>query len=172
MYSRPKFSLKKDQVIQTLEVISLLIVLITTGITLIYYSQLPEIIPIHFNAHGVVDGYGSKYMIWILVIMIIVSFFGMRQFSKYPHLFNYPVKITEDNAKFQYKLAQRLMAIINVCVSLLMSYLIVITLLNSMNIITDSGNYFLPVTIGIIFTPIIIYFIVAIKYNPNAANSK
>lgn len=41
-----------------------MIVLVTMS-----YSQLPEIIPIHFNSAGEADGFGSKYIIWLLPLL-------------------------------------------------------------------------------------------------------
>lgn len=42
------------------------------------YGQLPDRIPTHFNGSGVVDGYGSKLMIWLLPIIALASYVVIR----------------------------------------------------------------------------------------------
>lgn len=42
---------------------------------IISYDKLPETIPTHYNAQGVIDGYGNKSSIWML--MLSFCYFGI-----------------------------------------------------------------------------------------------
>jgi uncharacterized membrane protein len=39
------------------------------AVTIVSYPNLPETIPMHYNAAGEVDGYGEKHNIWTLPIV-------------------------------------------------------------------------------------------------------
>jgi uncharacterized membrane protein len=92
-------------------------------IILVYYwPGLPEQIPSHFNSDGEVDGYSSKYIL-ILLPMVGTATWGLIQFfGNKPHLYNFPVKITEENRIVQYKLAKRLLTILNASTAMMLLY--------------------------------------------------
>ncbi len=76
----------------------------------IHFRSLPETIPVHFNALGEVDGWGSRATIWFLpgiglFTTLLVLF--VPQYTK--NMINYPVKITEENREKQYQLVLHFM---------------------------------------------------------------
>ena len=75
----------------------------------IVIASLPDTIPIHFNLKGTPDGYGKKLNLLITPLVSTVIYIGMTIINRYPHLFNYPVKINEKNAVEQYLLATALL---------------------------------------------------------------
>ncbi len=77
-------------------------------IALFAYDSLPEQIPSHINANGEVDNYSSKQFIWGLPIIALFLYILLTVINKSPHLFNYPVKVTTENAAQQYGIAVRL----------------------------------------------------------------
>ncbi|RZL52579.1 MAG: DUF1648 domain-containing protein, partial [Pedobacter sp.] len=69
MESRPKIKLvltKWDKVLESVCITLLIILWITI---LVSYAQLPDTIPIHYNALGKGDGYGNKTSILFLPIV-------------------------------------------------------------------------------------------------------
>lgn len=60
-----------------LELICCAILLGMFSATIISYGNLPEIIPTHYNAQGVVDDYGSKYHIFLLPFISLVLYIAM-----------------------------------------------------------------------------------------------
>jgi uncharacterized membrane protein len=42
-----------------------LMILAMAGVTAYYYPSLPEIIPVHWNAAGQVNGYGGRWQLWL-----------------------------------------------------------------------------------------------------------
>ena len=69
------------------------------------YPELPDRIPIHFNAAGEADGWGKRGMIWTLPL---IALFTVGLVLSVPYFnqkyVNYPVKITEENQEKQYRL--------------------------------------------------------------------
>jgi uncharacterized membrane protein len=89
---------------------------------IISYTSLPDIIPTHINFKGEVDGTGSKNTIWFLMAVTTVITIGMHILTKFPHLHNYMVEITAENAEHNYQLSSRMLRYVNLLTLLLLAY--------------------------------------------------
>lgn len=135
---RPKIKLKKNQTQKMLEIITFLCVAFCFVYPAIYYSVLPEQVPMHFNYKGEVDNYGSKNSVFVLGIIGAITAFGLYKLNQYPHIFNYPVKITPENVEKQYRDAVKMLSYVNLLIAILfaiISYQVV-------NIALENGNQF------------------------------
>ena len=70
----------------------------------IIYNRLPEIIPSHINVRGEFDGYGNKDGFYALPLSGLLIYIGLSIMQRYPHAFNYPIGVTEDNYHKLYSL--------------------------------------------------------------------
>ena len=61
------------------------------------YCSLPDRIPIHYGVNGVVDGYGAKSMIWVLVAMAWILVGIVSAVEQFPRFWNVPFKVTKEN---------------------------------------------------------------------------
>ena len=61
------------------------------------YGSLPDRIPIHYGADGVIDGYGAKSMIWVLVAMAWIEVGIVSAVEQFPGFWNVPFKVTKEN---------------------------------------------------------------------------
>ena len=125
---------------------------------LIHYSELPDQIPIHFNAQGEPDAYGSKESYFITLIISTILFAGLTVLNKYPHLFNYMKKITEENALKHYTAAMRTVRMLKLIIVLIFG---TVTYLQTMD---DGYNvslsvWFMPVMLACLFGPLVYYII-------------
>lgn len=126
-------------------------------LTFYYYFNLPEIIPIHFNAAGEVDEHGNKITIFILPFIGTFLYAGLSILNNYPEIFNYPVTITEDNAEKHYTLATRFLRLLNILMVALFLLIGFATFwaasgneLNSLFIIIPSFLFTIPIIIYIV----------------------
>ncbi|MBY7144140.1 DUF1648 domain-containing protein [Virgibacillus sp. NKC19-3] len=87
------------------------------------YSQLPDEVPIHFNAAGEADNWGGKGAIFTLPLISIPMFMVLFFLGKAPHVHNYPVKVTKGNAPKLYRESRLLLATINVEVAVIFTFL-------------------------------------------------
>ncbi len=89
------------------------------------YQSLADSIPTHFNGRGEVDGYGSKVMLWVLPVLNLGLFYflGLAAKSDF-RWFNYPVKITEENAAIQHAISLELVATMRAVLCLMIAYLV------------------------------------------------
>ncbi|WP_042142600.1 DUF1648 domain-containing protein [Paucisalibacillus sp. EB02] len=111
--AHPKIKVEASTYEKTFNFLSVLIIIGTFGYTFYMFSSLPDQIPTHFNGAGEADGWGSKTTVIFLPVLVILLFIGIYILSKFPHIFNYPIKVTEENASRVYQIARQLVAIIN-----------------------------------------------------------
>ena len=163
MNKRPRIKLQLNQTDKILEVVGWVSVFGIWALPLINYFDLPEIIPIHFNGAGKADGFGNKTHIFILPIISTLLFIGLTTLNKHPHMFNYPSQITKENAVHQYTNATRMMRVLKLVIVVLFG-LIVFRKIQIVNGHADGlGTWFLPLTMGMIFIPMLYFLIKSLK---------
>ena len=98
---------------RSLELLSLAALAFLAGATVAAFSgsvPLPARIPIHFNAAGTPDGWGSARMLWLLPAVSTALYLLMTWVSRYPEAFNYPVRVTPRNQEQLQQLALGMIA--------------------------------------------------------------
>ena len=73
-----------------------------------YWTALPPVVPTHFGITGMPDAWGSKWLELLPLALGTVLYGGLTIMGRYPHLFNYPWPITQENAPQHYQLARTL----------------------------------------------------------------
>lgn len=130
---------------------------------LMHYPKLPDTIATHFNALGEADGYGGKASLFALPAISTIMFAGITILSRFPRVFNYPVKITPENALRQYTLAVRLLRILKLAVVIMFGVIAMKTVQNAGDSGSGPGLWFLPFVLGITFVPLFTYIYLASK---------
>lgn len=157
MTDRPKIKLHHSRVDTLTEITGWLLVIVVWTLTISAYSTLPETIPIHFNGSGHVDGSGNKAMVWTLPIMGTILFTGLTILNDHPHRFNYPVPLTHENASTQYTRATRLIRYLKLVIIVIFTILTNRTIQTATGAGDGLGPWFLPLTLGLIFIPLLGY---------------
>lgn len=159
--NRPRLKPETGPLDWLLEISALLILLCFLGYFIYHYPLLPRIIPAHFNASGDVDEYSQKTTLWMLPVISVFIYLLLSFISMLPHTFNYPGKITPQNAQRQYNMAVRLIRYLKMLIPALFFY----TYHSIVRVVchkTDGlGPLFLTVFLTLIFCPVIIYLIAA-----------
>jgi uncharacterized membrane protein len=158
---RPKIRIWLTLFDLIIEIAGLVAVLAIWILLLATYSRLPDVIPIHFNSLGQVDNFGEKSEIFMIPAIATVLFVGMTILSRFPHVFNYPVKITENNAFMQYRNAARMIRCLNLSIVLVFEYIVLHTVLNTGKSI---GIWFAPFSLALIFVPVIYFMVKSFIY--------
>ena len=159
MEARPKMKINLTHLDKVLEISGIILLIIMWTLAAFNCYQSLETVPIHFNLSGQPDSYGSKVTLLLLPIIPTVIYFGMTQLNKYPHIFNYMTKITEENAKQQYTIATRMIRILKASVVLIFTIDILSALLMTFGMVDGLSAWSFPVTILILAVPTI-YLIV------------
>jgi uncharacterized membrane protein len=108
---------------KALKVLSVLLMAMLFGYIFYIWNDLPEKVPTHFNTTGRVDRWGGKGSLWMLPIIGLLLFMILSSLERFPHIFNYPVTITEENAPKLYLEARRMLVILNFEITFFLSYI-------------------------------------------------
>lgn len=153
---RPKIQLQLQSFDYVLEVIAGLGVMALMGLAVFYYNQLPEQIPRHYDFAGRPDALGGKMILWLLPTLGLIIYGLLTFMNRIPHLFNYPMKITAENAATQYFMATRLIRVLKAFIMLLFAYLVWRTIGIAQNEASGLGAWLLPVVVlvnlGLVFS--------------------
>jgi uncharacterized membrane protein len=147
-----------DIVLEGLAAVAIIYMLVQLIMT---WPTLPEQVPTHFNSSGLTDDWGSKSSMLILPMVALVMYVGLTVLSRFPHIFNFPVPLTEHNAVRQYHLAKSLLSFIKLDVLAIFLYIQSFTIRTAMGEAAGLGIWFIGYTMGGTFIPIIIYFVLA-----------
>ena len=157
--NKPKIKLIRTPLDWIFELLAFLFLLIQIVIPIVYYNQLHETVPTHFNGVGQADGFGSRSTLWILPITSLFMYLLMTVVESFPHIYNYPVEITPENATVQYRIATRLIRILKTVILMIFSFITYQTIKTATGAASGLGKAFLPVFLLLTFGVIIVYFI-------------
>ena len=163
MNSRPKIKVPLTKTDKFTEKLSLLLLFFIWAFTIFSYVKLPEIVPIHFDASGRPDSYGSKWTLFVLPLVASILYAGMSYLNKYPWIFNYMVQITEKNAESQYSAATRMIRVLKCSMMLIFGIIALYSYWTANGESDVAGWWFLPLILGIIFIPLIYLFVKSSK---------
>jgi len=158
MQERPRLKIELTISDKIFEFVGWLLVILVWGLTIMNYSNLPNTIPTHYNALGQADAFGGKASILLLPIVATVLFIGITIINKFPHIFNYPINITKDNALRQYTNATRLLRYFKLIIVFIFGLVSYQSIRHANEQIYGLGPWFLPLIMLLIFVPLI-YFI-------------
>jgi uncharacterized membrane protein len=118
-FQQPKITIEKTSNEKVLDILAFGTVAGIWLMTLLRYPALPERIPIHFDGSGAINGWGNKSTIFLLPVIatFIVVLLGYAR--KHPEWYNYPIKVTPENAQALYMGTNRMLSWINYIVILL-----------------------------------------------------
>ena len=103
------------------------------------WSALPNDVPIHFNAAGEVDRWGSKWWILFLPIITTLLYIFMEVIERNPHTHNYPAHLTEQNAAQFYKESCRVMNLTKNIATMMLAYIAVRSVLVALEKVQGLG---------------------------------
>ena len=155
---RPKIKVNFEGFDIVLELISIAVLILMWIYVIIEYPDLPETVASHFNGKGEVDGYSSKTYMWFLPIISTVLYIGLFVLNKYPHIHNYMVNITEENALKNYRFSTRIVRITNTLVVIMFAYIIYYIVQSAKENEIQLSSWFLPIVIiSSLLLPLVIF---------------
>jgi len=160
---RPKNKVQLTNTDKLVEILGWLLIGAIWVLTITHYSNLPDTIPTHFNGAGEADGFGRKASIIGLPVIATLLFIGLTLLNRFPHVFNYPTVITQDNALRQYTLATRMLRYLKLVLILVFGGIEFMTIQNATGKAAGLGAWFLPLTLVLIFIPLIYFLINSFK---------
>jgi uncharacterized membrane protein len=161
--SQPKIKISLTYIDWLTELTSFVMLVILVSLPLIYRNSLPERIPVHFDINGVANGFGTRSSLWILPLTGVFTYLLLTIVSRFPEIYNFPVKITEVNALVQYRLATRFIRLLKTVILVLFLFLCYKTISLAMGKTSGLGKAFLPVFLILTFGSVIFYLVYALN---------
>ena len=121
------------------------------------YSYLPDSVPIHFNTQGMPDDYGEKSTLLLLPIIGTFAYVLLTILNKFPHIFNFPNEITEENAPKMYKIATTMMRLIKLTTTGILTIIIYLAIQTALGNAEGLGSNFIIIS-SIAFIVPLAYF--------------
>ena len=149
--NRPVIKIPLSFLEKTLEWISSGVILYVFYMTLNSWADLPNRIPTHYGFSGQADAWGSKGTLLALPVVMVVFYVLLGVLSRFPHVFNYPVPITVENAGTQYQNARTMLSWLKVEVLGIFAYLEWCIIETALRKTQDLGWLFLPVSLIAVF---------------------
>lgn len=158
-YQRPIFLIPLSPQAQMLNWIAIAGLVALFAIAIHAWFALPETIPIHFGFDGKANGWGSKNFLWLFPIVSLLIYGMLTFINKYPHTFNYAVRITEENALRQYQIGCSMLNWLKTEMIWLFAYIEWQIFSLATTEIPNLGIWFIPVSLIVIFGTIAYWLI-------------
>ena len=144
-----------QKILLYLSVLSLIVPLIYIVAT---WTSIPDQIPTHFNASGEADAWNSKTSVIVLIVVQVFIFILMLFSLLFPQIWNFPVKLTQNNAEAAYRYTRSMLCWMTLGINAMFSYINIQSCRGA-----SLGVFFLPVTLGAIAFILIFYMIRVIR---------
>lgn len=95
-------------------------------------------------------------MIWILPAIGFILYVGLTVLNMFPHVFNYPVKITEENAEKQYNIATQAIRVLKVLIAFMFAYITYTSVKTALGVRNGLDLIFMFIMIGLIMATVIL----------------
>lgn len=148
---RPKIELQPSRLDRQLDLFAMVGLILLIVLPVYFYGELPDTIPSHYGSNGEADGFSKKATLWILPIIGGLMFLGLFKLKKYPHLFNYPQPITEDNAERMYQNGVRMLRCLNAIITCVFAYITYSTIQTALGNQNGLGTSFTPIFLVFLF---------------------
>lgn len=135
-------------------------------------------IPTHYNMSGVADGWGDKSMLWLLSILVIVTYVGLTLMERFYKKFNYPtMQITMNYAVYSskvYRLGVRMVRFVKPIIIILLAYLSNNAIYNALSGESHINQVVLSVLTIALLVVVFVYIIKMIraKYNSKSISKE
>ena len=159
MDTRPKLKLTLSPFDKVLESLGKIFLVVMLGLTVYIFIKLPAVIPIHFNGSGWPDRYGKKALMLLLPVLGTIIYLALGQINKYPEVFNYTKKITNENAERQYTMSTRMIRFLKIAIVFIFTMVILFTYLTTLGVAKGLGAWFLPVVFGLMVIPTVVFIV-------------
>lgn len=106
-----------------MEVLGLFLIIGLIGFVTVRWNQLPNQIPLHYNALGQPDSWASKGNIIIVPVITTLLYVMFSVISLYPQTWSVPVKANDENGPIVYRTTRSLLVMIKLEILAFFSYI-------------------------------------------------
>ena len=163
---RPVIHIEPEPYDKLLDRIAFVFLVLQFLIPIVLFSSLDDTIPTRFDSSGEVSSTASRYTVWILPFVGVFLYMMLWYLNKFPHTFNYPVKITPENAEFHYRKSVRMMRYINLVCMVMFAFIVWTTVAVGAGLASGLNTVVMVMLLLLVFAPIAHYLYVIWKKTP------
>lgn len=126
--------------VRALVVVGWVLTLGGAGVVALRMPSLPDEVPMHYDATGTVDGWGDPAALWGLVALWVAMQVMLTVLVRMPHVHNYPVTVTEENAPALYRQSQEMLGVMMLAMG--------VVLLGMVPVTADGGGTWWLIVLG------------------------
>jgi len=138
------------------EGLSLLLVMFMFAMLAVHWRQFPDRVPTHFDISGKPNGWHGKGSLLILPSTAVIVWIVMTAAQRYQSLINIPFTIDRDSPEVQ-SVLRNMMIAGKTTMALLFAWLMRGTVRTALGRAEGIGQWVLPLTLALIFVPLIVY---------------
>jgi uncharacterized membrane protein len=125
---KPKIKLPLEPRDYVLETLAALFMVALVVITFTSWRELPQTVPTKFDSLGRAKEYSDKALFLVMPITSLLMYALLSVLSFFPHVYNYSVPVTKENAPGLYRIGVFMIRSIKVCLGYLFLALEYVTL--------------------------------------------
>lgn len=146
--------MKKHPLDKLMNRMSLLVLLGTAVFLVLYWKDIPQKVPMHFNAAGEIDRWGSRAELLILPVISWLMYGLLTVVEQLPGAWNTGVKVTEENREQVYAFLGHMLSMLKLLIMVMFTW---ITLWCALA--RPLPAWFLPVVLGAVFGDMIYWLV-------------
>lgn len=147
------------KILESASIAALVLLAVMTADSLMGPHRLTGPIPTHFNAAGQPNGYGSPLALLGLPIGGFALYLLMTLVARRPEAFHFPARVTPMNRSRLEALALQMVSWLKAEVVCLFAWIQRFTIAAARSGHGSLPALFMPVTLGVVFGTILIYFV-------------
>jgi uncharacterized membrane protein len=152
-----------------LATIGLLFTILTVSLS---YSALPQRIPNHFDANGIVNGWGDKSFLWFLVGITCVVYLGMT-LIRYAPPSSFSVPVSPELRGAAIPIALDMVAWLKAEMTWIFAAITWATVVVAQGRSRGMTEWFIPLAVGVVFATSLYYIVQMMRLKmPNADEEK
>lgn len=128
--------------------VTLIIGLLTLVLPIVFWSKIPDVIPIHYGPSGIVDNYSDKESL-ILLFFAIAMLMGVMNIALYYVKVNATSKYATETEKSQMDTLYPMIVFMNLAIQVMFAYIMFCCTTGK-----NLGKLFFPVSMVVVFLPI------------------
>lgn len=150
--------LKRRKIDNITDVLCLLMMLGTLVYLAVNWTSLPSEIPMHYNAAGEIDRWGSKWEIIPLLALEWLMYIILAVVGRFPQIWNTGVTVTEENKDRVYRTLKNMLNTTELCMVGIFNFLMINVILGA-----PLPGWFLPVVLILIFGELAFWIIKLVR---------
>ena len=153
-----KDKLKFTRFQKWIELLAIAVLFILFAFLVSNWSSIPARIPSHYDASGLIDGWGSKNSLLLLPLVCLVMYALLTVVSFFPKTWNVPVKLTDENRLRVYTVTRSLLCVLKAVLLLNFTFIEI-----SMVKMQPLGAWFIFLTMGGVLGTLIGFIVKIVK---------